>query len=660
MSTNDIVDEGGAPALSGALPDSERSAENPIQSTFLASTFSQGPVGMTLLTENEQADRAAQYKSATGQDLNDTYSFPDLPAAVAASKGTAPTDGLIAGQMNQPGSLASVYYGFPNVNKNLLNQIEVEKKVEAYNAQNPDKPLPTAQDIYKTVHDTAADMDSQQAYDTEHTSGVTPSIFGYQPFGKVTGPGLIGGALAPQNLGTMLVPGAGGIGATVVKRVASAFAVNAGVAAATQFALVRSQREGEGLDFDPKAAAFNSLAAGVFGGTMSALHEAGKAVFPGTTPQAAKDLSGKLNEVAATNTPVGNLASEIKAAATPDEAAAAMTAAPLATKSDLLNAIDENPPTNMRGGMQAMERENVAESLQPENMPWQEHIDRAQNVNDALENNKPMPNYDPTTSTHIDDALNQIRAEDAAATTASGGEPPSLAKFIADRGGVIDKDGEIAQFDGDVWHRDQPFQKRLVTEDDGLGAASPHSLEKVTEAAYEAGYFHDMKTKPTPDDLVDRLHDEVAGGEKQLPQHENVETDHGINTDNLRGELKKAGVDLQTQSNSEAWAALNKNADEYRAQHEQELYEDAASQPDTVAAREADLNNKFDQIRQMAEEAHANIGPDTHGLDELTTLGDMHLDEDGNLKGGMTLREALQSIKDDENLHKAMTSCLTK
>lgn len=86
-----------------------------------------------------------------------------------------------------------------------------------------------------------------------------------------------------------------------------------------------------------------------------------------------------------------------------------------------------------------------------------------------------------------------------------GGKPsqgPSLAKFIADGGGVKDATGELSAMDMDAFHRGKAFQRKLVGDGD--------SLDGWAVKAWERGYFPGDEP-PTPNQVLDALAAEARG-----------------------------------------------------------------------------------------------------------------------------------------------------
>lgn len=79
----------------------------------------------------------------------------------------------------------------------------------------------------------------------------------------------------------------------------------------------------------------------------------------------------------------------------------------------------------------------------------------------------------------------------------------SLAKFIADGGGVRDPGGEFAAMDAQLWNKGKAFQRRLI----GEGGAA----EDWAQRAWEQGYFPDLTEAPTEQQLREAIRAELAG-----------------------------------------------------------------------------------------------------------------------------------------------------
>lgn len=79
----------------------------------------------------------------------------------------------------------------------------------------------------------------------------------------------------------------------------------------------------------------------------------------------------------------------------------------------------------------------------------------------------------------------------------------SLVKFIADGGGLKDTGGDIAAMDGAQWHKGRAFQRKLM----GPGA----DADTWALRAWEQGYFPQHSTRPTVNELLDTLGEELRG-----------------------------------------------------------------------------------------------------------------------------------------------------
>lgn len=80
---------------------------------------------------------------------------------------------------------------------------------------------------------------------------------------------------------------------------------------------------------------------------------------------------------------------------------------------------------------------------------------------------------------------------------------PSLAKFIADGGGIKGADGEIKAMDAERWHLGKAFQRKLIGNGD--------SADGWAQRAQEAGYFPKSGPRPTEQDLLDAVSAEMRG-----------------------------------------------------------------------------------------------------------------------------------------------------
>lgn len=160
----------------------------------------------------------------------------------------------------------------------------------------------------------------------------------------------------------------------------------------------------------------------------------------------------------------------------------------------------------------------------------------------------------------------------------------SLLEFIAARGGIEDRGGDIASMGGDKWHTAKAFRRRLIRpHDDGaqgsmLGprSASGHGVDDVLQAAIDEGYFPELlrtmdirggvdtgtyADKPDTAVLLDAIDAELRGSPRYP---ESMRTDAAAETqahvaaaaEDLRAMLESQGVDPDKASREEIDAAL--------------------------------------------------------------------------------------------------------
>jgi endonuclease YncB( thermonuclease family) len=104
-------------------------------------------------------------------------------------------------------------------------------------------------------------------------------------------------------------------------------------------------------------------------------------------------------------------------------------------------------------------------------------------------------------------------------TTATGGKmkvrgPLDMTQALRLMGGVKDEGGNLAHLGITNAPRrmdfgsNEQFLGKLINNDTG------RSLDDATHALWEKGYFPEFKERPTPDDLLDRLHSESTGAQR--------------------------------------------------------------------------------------------------------------------------------------------------
>ena len=113
-------------------------------------------------------------------------------------------------------------------------------------------------------------------------------------------------------------------------------------------------------------------------------------------------------------------------------------------------------------------------------------------------------------------------------------------------GGLVDTGGNLLHMGASDWHKEKPGRSKLIN-------PKGMTLDDAALEAWEAGYFPDKQDRPTINDLLDAIHDELRGeprhreldaGAYEKEQFRNLMSD----IDRLANE---SGIDLKTASNAE-------------------------------------------------------------------------------------------------------------
>jgi len=136
----------------------------------------------------------------------------------------------------------------------------------------------------------------------------------------------------------------------------------------------------------------------------------------------------------------------------------------------------------------------------------------------------------------------------------------SLAQFLAKNGGIEGLGGELRTMDAERWHKDKPFQSRLVRED-GMG------LEAAAQKAADAGYFLDIARPEmgsadnmhpvTGDMLLEAIRRELAGDPRYAGEPDPQRAELAQHANDLEEMLNHLGVDPRKASNAEVRQALD-------------------------------------------------------------------------------------------------------
>jgi hypothetical protein len=161
------------------------------------------------------------------------------------------------------------------------------------------------------------------------------------------------------------------------------------------------------------------------------------------------------------------------------------------------------------------------------------------------------------------------------------GAGPSLAEFIAKRGGIEDAGGDLASMGADKWHVGKPGRRKLIKPFDKnqgsmLATDGPRDtqIERVFQAAIDAGYFPELegvdrsKAADALDNnmLLEALGAELSGTKRFAKSIDTTLADNAAELDRI---LRERGVDPKTATRKQIRAAL----DEYSQQEEAAGYE---------------------------------------------------------------------------------------
>ncbi len=151
----------------------------------------------------------------------------------------------------------------------------------------------------------------------------------------------------------------------------------------------------------------------------------------------------------------------------------------------------------------------------------------------------------------LDSTIDRMRG-----TTLTQG--PSLLDWISKNGGIADTGGDVASMGGDRWHRDKPGRRKLLRQGDGtgsmLGGSNENGLDALAMRAWEQGYLPEFVERPTPNDLLDVIRDELHGTPRFA---EGSEVDGQDAADDLRALLDERGVDPDKATRKEVRAAMD-------------------------------------------------------------------------------------------------------
>lgn len=171
----------------------------------------------------------------------------------------------------------------------------------------------------------------------------------------------------------------------------------------------------------------------------------------------------------------------------------------------------------------------------------------------------------------LDLVINAMRKDGAPAK-----QGQSLLEFIASKGGIEDKGGNIASMGGDKWHREKSFRRKLLkpyVEGQGSiigGEHNPNSIESMYDAAVSSGYFPEQLVQRenastygealNTNDFLDAIGSELRGSPIYAGS---VSPDHVRDAaSELEQMLVERGMDPASMSDDEIRAAVAQMSDE--------------------------------------------------------------------------------------------------
>lgn len=152
----------------------------------------------------------------------------------------------------------------------------------------------------------------------------------------------------------------------------------------------------------------------------------------------------------------------------------------------------------------------------------------------------------------------------------------SLLEWIAKRGGIEDRGGDIAAMGGDKWHRGKVGRRKLLKPFEAAqgnmlgGASNDNSLERLFDAAISEGFFPDLfaqrETAENYADLIDvqAFKDAIGSELRGSPVYASeAKTDQfRAAADELRQMLAERGLDPDSLSDAEVRQAIDRFGDE--------------------------------------------------------------------------------------------------
>lgn len=165
---------------------------------------------------------------------------------------------------------------------------------------------------------------------------------------------------------------------------------------------------------------------------------------------------------------------------------------------------------------------------------------------------------------------------------------PSLLEWIASKGGIEDRGGDLKAMGADKWHKGKVGQKKLLRSFNrgqmsmlgSDGQQNSNSPDELAMRAWEAGYFPEFTERPSVNDLLDAISEGIAGRDRYIPDAlQPDETDQmRLAAQDLYQLLDQAGLDPEKASDKEIAAAIQL----YQEQASRGQGFDQVELPDTI------------------------------------------------------------------------------
>lgn len=139
---------------------------------------------------------------------------------------------------------------------------------------------------------------------------------------------------------------------------------------------------------------------------------------------------------------------------------------------------------------------------------------------------------------------------------------PTVLEFIRKRGGIVDQGGELRAMD--FGKKGMPTG---IVRPKSKGGKITHGLDETALALWEAGYFPEFQERPSPQDLIDAMADELAGNRRyQFGTDREAETMFREAVSELEEFLSRNEMDVAKLSNAQIKRALTQFEKEQKSE----------------------------------------------------------------------------------------------